>query len=599
MAGNRLRWIMQKVVRLLESSVEWIVLAIAVAYLGWVAYAYLLNDPVAKPLEGTMVNPGSVDSFIETHAAQRLADQMHDVEVPSFVVDDSTQIFDGWLQMDSINQPALASADFDYAPFDSGNLVAGNEGKVTPVTQLPTLPPAQPALVAAALNTLAPPAGAQGGGKNVRLVIAGFTLSWDELFKQWSQSFGGQPPRLTPADFQVLQIVTYRSEKIGDTWTDPQEVSTLDTGLPSYPKSGDRPAEDDYLMALDKQPNAVVAPAYPATVSGPTWKDPIQYLPVTASGPANPASDQGGAMLLPGAQGPQIVNTQYRGGGGGPPPGLGPPPGFGGPPRGYVPPSAPTPPPEATPTAVPPAPGTVDPVIALASTNPLANGTPVEQAKVNVLALAAKSPDLFVYIIDPTAEPGKTYRYQIVYKALNPLFNKAPLRAAKAAWVTQFDFVSPRSAFSPEIMIPRQTYVYCGKPQGPSKTAYPFDVFTWANGKWQKETFNVSLGDPIGAIDGSVDYSTGFSFVDERKTKNGTKTLIMLVDRDGTSEIRDAGQDATSKEHQEKSQWVDQQAAGAAGAASPTPAPGGPPGGAGSPPPGLGPPPGLTPNNGN
>jgi hypothetical protein len=218
-------------------------------------------------------------------------------------------------------------------------------------------------------------------------------------------------------------------------------------------------------------------------------------------------------------------------------------------------------------------------VVALANPNAAPNGTPVEPtSKLNLAAMPAQSPDLFLYIIDPTAEPGKTYRYQIVYKVLNPLFNKAPQHALKPEWCTQFDIVSPISAYSPEIAVPQQTYFYCGKPQGPSKTAYPFDVFTWSNGKWQKDTFNVSLGDPIGGIDGGVDYSTGYSFVDKRQSKNNTKTLVTLVDREGTCEIRDAGRDAGSKEHQEKSQWVDQQTASAPGAtANPAPIPTGPP----------------------
>jgi hypothetical protein len=195
--------------------------------------------------------------------------------------------------------------------------------------------------------------------------------------------------------------------------------------------------------------------------------------------------------------------------------------------------------------------------------------------------MAAKAADLFVYIIDPSALPGKTYRYKIVYKVLNPLFDKAPQHAANKNWVDQFDIVSPMSDFSPEITVPLQTYFFCGKTQGLAKSnTCPFEVFTWAAGKWQKDTFNVNLGDPIGGTDGGVDYSTGYSYVDRRSPKSGNKTFVTLVDQEGIADIRDLAKDANSKEHQEKIQWVEQSKSGLAAqpAAVQPPTGGGPPG---------------------
>ena len=116
----------------------------------------------------------------------------------------------------------------------------------------------------------------------------------------------------------------------------------------------------------------------------------------------------------------------------------------------------------------------------------------------------------------------------------NPLFDKAPQRVAPAHqnWVNQFDLVSPLSSFSPEIKVPTQTYFYCGKAQGiVRRSTTPFDIFTWSNGKWQMATFMVDFGDPIGGIDGGVDYSTGYTYVD--KQTRGNKSLITLVDRQG------------------------------------------------------------------
>jgi hypothetical protein len=242
---------------------------------------------------------------------------------------------------------------------------------------------------------------------------------------------------------------------------------------------------------------------------------------------------------------------------------------------------------------VPPAPGTIDPVVVQADPKAVPNPTPIEPVmKLNIIALPAKSPDLCVYIVDNSANAGKTYRYRIEYKALNPLFNKAPQKASNKNWVNQFDLVSPMSAFSPEITVPAQTYFYCGKSQGVSKGgSSPFDIFTWTDGKWQKGSFNVNLGDPIGGVDGAVDYSTGYSFVDRHMATKNNKVLVTVVDREGTAEIRDTAKDAESSDYKQKLQWVEQTKNGVQPGSN-QPGFGGPPGGFGGPPGGFGGPPG-------
>lgn len=615
---------MQKILRFLESSVEWIVLGIAVIFLGWMAFYYLISDPISRPLEGHSVGPATVDQFIADNAAKRLQDKMGDVQVPSFTVEDFTLALDQKLSLDGEKPTELASEVFDYSPFDIANLPGAPNKLGVPVQALPTLPAAQPLLIAAALDTLALPAAANGAapngaaapppvaGKDTRLVVAAFTIPWSDLYNQWNKSFGppqpGGPPRLAPADFQILAITAYRDEKIGAEWSKSKEVPAFASQLPPYPAAGNKAKEVAYLQALAKQSNAVVAPTIPTPQAGVVWKDPLAYLPTTSSQPGNPGpADQNPASMLPAAEQPMAVDmseslggtllAQNRGGGGGGPPG-----GFGGAPRFGGPPRSQTPPPNTVqapppPTPIPPAPGTVDPVVVQAKPNVIPNPTPIETAKLNVVAMAAKAPDLCVYIIDDSADAGKTYRYRIVYKALNPLFNKAPQHAAKAEWVSQFDLVSPMSGFSPEITVPLQTYLFCGKQQGINKTsAFPFDVFTWSNGKWQQKTFNANVGDPIGGMDGTVDYFTGYSFVEKHSTTRNSKTLVTLVDRDGIPDIRDATKDFESADYKEKAQWVEQDKnGGTQNLAQPAGPPGGfagPPGGFGGPPRGYGGPPG-------
>jgi len=212
------------------------------------------------------------------------------------------------------------------------------------------------------------------------------------------------------------------------------------------------------------------------------------------------------------------------------------------------------------PPPIPPAPGTVDAVVQLA--NPSAPAQlPVEPVtKLNPPAMEPKSPDLCIYIIDDTAQAGKTYRYSISYKALNPVWQKPPTRvsAKGQAWVDQFDLQSKVSSYSPQITVPTQTYFFCGSGPVANKSSFPFEVFTWTDGKWLKDLFNASIGDPIGGVDGGIDYSTGWTYADMRSLKANTQRLVTLVDQDGNISIRDAAQDSTSDDYKKAAQWVEQ-----------------------------------------
>jgi hypothetical protein len=79
---------MQKVIRFLESNVEWLALGIAALFLGWTIYTYLIGDPVSRTLEGHAVSPADVDKVIDAGAAQHLRDKFDpNATLPNFTVD--------------------------------------------------------------------------------------------------------------------------------------------------------------------------------------------------------------------------------------------------------------------------------------------------------------------------------------------------------------------------------------------------------------------------------------------------------------------------------------------------------------------------------
>ena len=55
---------MQKVVKFLESYVQWIALSLGVAWVLWVGYAYWVQKPVFKEIAGKQYGPAEVDEFI-------------------------------------------------------------------------------------------------------------------------------------------------------------------------------------------------------------------------------------------------------------------------------------------------------------------------------------------------------------------------------------------------------------------------------------------------------------------------------------------------------------------------------------------------------
>ena len=146
---------MQKFTRLLEAGVEWIALAIALLYLGWATFAYLISDPVSVSLGNQQVNPATVDNWIDTHTAEHLHQVMdpNNVQVPSFAVEPFQDDFNRRLALNDEKPPELASGYFSHQPFELTGAPGLNPKIQNPVQVLPTLPAAHPVLVAAALDT--------------------------------------------------------------------------------------------------------------------------------------------------------------------------------------------------------------------------------------------------------------------------------------------------------------------------------------------------------------------------------------------------------------------------------------------------------------
>ena len=94
---------------------------------------------------------------------------------------------------------------------------------------------------------------------------------------------------------------------------------------------------------------------------------------------------------------------------------------------------------------------------------------------------------------DGTVQPGKIYRYKVRYAMKNPIYGAKGL-ANPPALADTYKVESKDSAWTDEVLIPHRAYYYVAQANADAGKA-TFDVFTFANGQWNKETFDVKPGD--------------------------------------------------------------------------------------------------------
>src|SRR5215203_6107894 len=67
---------MKKVLDFLEQNVQWVVIAVGVLYLVFMAWTFLINSPVSVTVDGEKLGPGDVDKLIYERPVATLSAQM-------------------------------------------------------------------------------------------------------------------------------------------------------------------------------------------------------------------------------------------------------------------------------------------------------------------------------------------------------------------------------------------------------------------------------------------------------------------------------------------------------------------------------------------
>jgi len=586
---------MQKTLDILERNVQWIALGLGGIFLLWAVYSYVVTPPAVASIGPVKLGPEQVSDATATQVAKNVQTAMSDNADIQIAQLNVAQAFDA--AMSGSSQTAVASlpawAIGQSNKIGQANIEGGPKtgAKETRITALPVLPPAQLVSAQTGLSVVQlPQANNNNANPNPRnrnaaavqqvgqvedtdWVAVFFKVPADAIKKAFDATLNGQ--QLTPDVYNtaVLEVQVQRQQAEG---MDPI------TGQPIWPKDDNKfevvpalkiyrqdmkqmPAESaptnqkyEYWDWAEKNPQLVYTPEFYQVTGGAPAPDlntiyngdanannnaapnnaggdnaapdnPGQPATPGATQPAAPASGQqsavpsGSMRYLAGANphysySPEdefrpvsgnygrSANGRYRGR-------PVPPPGPGG----------------RFPQQQFPVPG-----------QNFNQNFAAGDGKIDPLNMGD---DLKIWAYDETAKPGQTYRYRIVYKLRNPVFNTANLADPKVA--ARFALDSPPSQWTGPINVPEKTKFWLAT-LGSNKAN--LDVFNFEQGQWKKlppKDSSLTPGDQVPGTDWTV--------VDVRGGAEGRDRdrYVLLTSDTGQMSKRELNTDRSDPTHQD------------------------------------------------
>ncbi|HWE96790.1 MAG TPA: hypothetical protein VG269_22710 [Tepidisphaeraceae bacterium] len=580
---------MQKFVKILEQHVQWIALALGAAYLGWMVYAYIVTPPVTVELGASheKLTPGEADAVIVKEKVVPLEADINNKEPITIEPKDMLRALANMLGEGKFKPVELATA-WDsprYRP------ETAKEGPVINGAQVPNLPDLPPAVFVAeshyittilvpAPNAAAPVPAAAGVPapdavappamvrRDINYTSLLFKIDRAVLAANFNKTLGvPKVPALLQTMFTQVQLYRQEQDATG-AWGAPVLVSSLPIyELMQYP--GDAAPADPagqvpffaYSDWASENQEMIARPAFYETApDAPAWVYPGDVPPdaaPAAGAPAAPARPFDPAHDTPTTpeQRKQAADyrnaTNPRNGAGRP----GVPPGYSGVRPGTIPPHGRTMPPAPLPTRTPPpAPGLSYPQQAPASGYRRPDALPSNRPNQNPLAgrfapnlLAA---DIQILAHDVNVEEGKTYRYAVQYKLINPLFgffNNGPAPAdpkLMGVFSLSSPAVDPKAAvaWAKPIAIEPRTKIFVTAINLHSGRA-TFEVYIWRDGGYHQQLIkDLTPGDSIG--------STPWTVVDVRpELRAKAENYVIVMDAKGNLSRRDIVSDLANPEH--------------------------------------------------
>jgi hypothetical protein len=477
---------MNKVTDFLERHVQWLVLVLALAYVGYMGYAYLYVPPlsvtVGKP--PVLATPGDIDEKIVQGPVAALDRAIADKEINPPKVADVLKTFDEKIGEQNVGKVELAT---NWGSTQKGQIGGTEHGPQENqiVKNLPDAPPAVPVLTqpgSAQWTVALMPGQAKGGDRtDIAYFMGAFTVDMAALTRAINKEFSKDKVPVNLLNAEFVKVDLYRQERSpnGQQWSAPKLIPPL--------------------------PINVMQP-YP----GDLKKDPV-----------NQADQKDWFTYEAWAQKNQTLFTHpafYKTAPDVPAPAI-----TGGGQAGMLAPPAPV---------APAVPGFI---------NPAGGGLNQGNGAFNPLNPALQ-PNFQIVANDATLQEGKVYRYAVRYRLFNPLYTKLALATRDVA--EKFDYASPdptdpktpdveqlwTAAVTPE---PR-AYIFVQKIT-PFRNEAQFIVFNWKDGHWHETNApKLNPGDPVSAAKGE----SRWTLVDVRKDSKSNEPYVIIMDDKGGLEQR-------------------------------------------------------------
>jgi hypothetical protein len=610
---------MDKVKKFLEGYVQWLALALGVAFLGYNIYFYVLDKPVSVPTVGpnTNVSPSEVDKLVWDGPGTTLDNALKS-KVPVAVTPMKPNLTTD--AVDILNPQPTEAFTNSYIPAGVSPLI-DNDEESHPIDReklavkfLPTLPPLEKLQMSFGHSNVpgpVPPAGQQQNTAVVAVDKNWISVESTVPTAAIAKAFNDAKIPKNLQNTTMLRVYLVREEHNRDgTWSAPTTMPVLEGNeLKDLPSNSDpQDSQNDYKAWADTQSNVVLIcqPPFYKVIQGNVWYEPgtanpnedNQALIDDGFDPLHPENFKGDPNKLtplhkkeydeylkhkaavdkakqqnnrppsnypnPGAPPGQGIggnNGGNSGGGGGGGGGrgrrLGDDPRRGEPGDILRPPGYQNQPPyPGQPYGQANQPGAPNTAAAQAGL-PLGSFDPSQLAPFKVWAH------------DSTAIPGHTYHYMMKYVVSSPVWHSTNLCDPQSLANT-FSITSPNSAWTDPINVEADTNFYAVSVKG---HGIEFQIFKWKNGFWQMQDVPQALdGDMIGSVDssGKTDFTTGWTLVDIRDDpRDDTNKILVLVSESGAIKKKELNLDQRSALYQHLLDEVHKTNAAAPGAAPP------------------------------
>ncbi|MDW8263183.1 MAG: hypothetical protein RMJ35_11710 [Phycisphaerales bacterium] len=146
--------------------------------------------------------------------------------------------------------------------------------------------------------------------------------------------------------------------------------------------------------------------------------------------------------------------------------------------------------------------------------------------------------DITGWVHDTTVQPGVTYRYCVRYKLRNPLYNANFAKNPEDAKL--FALASAASEWTQPVSIPALTSFFLAAGFDASRDrSVRFEVFKFQDGVLHREIFTAGPGDSIGRVEKSIDFTTGWTVVDLRRSGlRASADYVVVADNAGRQQRR-------------------------------------------------------------